>query len=389
MKNNILFVIISFRQGGISRALQNMLAKFDTNRFNVDVFAIEHYGPYENDFPNCNILPESKVLSALYGNFDDKLGGGKILSLIIKLISKVCDFIGFDFSGSLLRYWMFKLSCKKQYSAVIAFSEGLPTRMVSFSAIENKISWIHCDYENYLQLNKGVHEYDIYNKYKTVVCVSNFTKSTFERAVPSFKGNVQAIYNVLDTEMMKKSALECEVDSRFKTDKFTIISVGRIDQVKNLSIIPEIAHKLKNLGADFRWYILGPKATNDEFQKFQNNLSKYENDGVVYYLGSQYNPYKYISKSDLLVNTSLSEACPYVINEARVLGIPLMCNSFASAIEFIDTKYGFITSLDEMPNKLMQLTNNTQLHSQLRNALSDFSYDNLSIIRQIELLIEN
>ena len=233
----------------------------------------------------------------------------------MKLLDKVTHYS--------LRQKVFKSAGKKllkqqHYDAVVGFSEGLPTRFVAMMNHNNKIGWIHCDYANYLRVGSGKSELHIYDALKSIVCVSEFTREAFVNIYPSLEDKTIAIYNIIDDEMMKEKAKE-SMEEHFDSSRFNIVSIGRIDPVKRLSIVPELARKVVDAGCDIRWYVIGPKGTNTELQLLRNNIVEYNVENIVIPLGEKANPYPYISNADLLVNTSISEACPYVINEAKIL----------------------------------------------------------------------
>lgn len=384
----VLFVLTSYRQGGISRSLQNLLSYMNKDKMEVDVFALDDFGPYKELLPNCTILPVNRTISMLLGRYEDIPANGKTYSAILKICRNVFGKIGISFNDLLFSRCVRSICCKKDYDAVIAFSEGVATRFVSYAPVVNKIAWVHCNYKSYWELAGKPDEHAIYEKFKTVVNVSKFTKSTFDRIMHKYVGNSISIYNVLDTEMMKRLSKASDFHESFRSDKFTIVSIGRVDPVKNLSIIPRIAKELKDKGVDFNWYIIGPKGTNEELSKLQNNMRDCDCAEYVHYLGSQENPYKYIVSSDLLVNVSLSEACPYVINEAKVLHKPVVCSIFGSASEFIkDCENGYIVDYKRMPEIIHMLISDKHEYDRVLENVQNFEYDNLAIVKQVESII--
>ena len=70
MTKHILFVLTSFGHGGITQSLRNFLTVIDKDLLDIDVFVIDHYGPYKDLFSNCKVLPQYKLLRLLYGHFD-------------------------------------------------------------------------------------------------------------------------------------------------------------------------------------------------------------------------------------------------------------------------------------------------------------------------------
>lgn len=177
-------------------------------------------------------------------------------------------------------------------------------------------------------------------------------------------------------------------DISFDPEYFNIVSIGRLDPVKRMSIIPTIANHLVNKGDKIRWLVIGPKGgTDKEYAELTDGIRKFNLGEHVLYLGMQSNPYPFIKNADLLVNTSISEACPYVINEAKILGTPIVCTDFGSAKEFIDSgSTGLISPIDDMAETIHQYINNAEIRNHIKDNLNGFKYDNESIIEQFKLL---
>lgn len=380
----ILIVVTSLSTGGIMRSLQNFLNQYDTKLFEVDLFAMVHQGLYIGELNNCKLLTRNRILDDSLTSFEKQHGCNKIASLLTKLFNKVS---GYRFQQKMFYRVANNLIKRKHYDAVIAFSEGAPTSFVACMDHPNKIGWIHCDYNSYYNLNQKKNEKEIYYALKSIVCVSEYTRKSFLKFFPELAKKTYSIYNVLDAEMMKRKSIQ-PLNISFDRDKFIIVSIGRIDPVKRLSVIPEVARKIVDEGCEIQWYIIGPKGTNEEYDLLLKNIKKYEVNHVVSLLGETSNPYPYIANADLLVNTSVSEACPYVINEAKILHTPIVCTDFGSAKEFVDNGVdGFSVNIEQMPKTIVLLIKNREKLMGLKENLSHFRYDNVAILHQIYDLI--
>jgi len=383
-KKKILFVVPYFSTGGTNRSLQCLLSKLDTVTYEADVFVLVHEGLYRNDFPNCNVLESNFLLESIVAHYESRKGWKKICSLVTKALCKVTKY---GFLRLVFKNVAARINKRNKYDAIIAFEEGVATDFVNAFQHPNKIAWIHCDYASRKSLNNDIDERGIYRNFKSIVCVSKYTKQSFLNIYPEFDKNTYAIYNVLDTDMMQEMAKVKESVS-FDSSLFNIISIGRIDPVKQFSRIPEIASKIKRKGAKFCWYIIGPRGTADEFLELQENLVKYDVVNEVKLLGETKNPYNYIAQSQLLVNTSKSEACPYVINEAKVLNTPVVCTNFGSAREFVQTgENGFYAPLEELDYYICKLIEDNVVYTTIANNLKSFEYDNQQLMFSVYKLI--
>lgn len=386
----VLFVVTYFDCGGTCRSLQNLLNMLNPSEYAVDVFGLVESGMYEKGmFNNCSIIPADRQLQLLYSRYSETKGITRKAAALLKIIDRIS---GRRYNTALLKRAANKITAKGNYDMVVAFSEGIVTKFLSFVNHPNKVAWIHCDYANYHRLANYPDELQIYNSYKTIVCVSDYTKSTFTHIYPTLTKKTYSINNILDTEMMRNQAeMDLPEGINFDSNVFNIVSVGRLDPVKRLSIIPEIARLIIDNGVKIKWWIVGPKGgTDNEFRKLTEEIEKKNLKDSVIYVGEQSNPYPFIKNANLLVNTSVSEACPYVINEAKVLGTPVVCTDFGSAAEFIEQdRTGVITSIDTMADAILRFIKEPALKNIVEKNLTHFLYDNKGILDKFNNLSAN
>lgn len=152
------------------------------------MFALDDFGPYKELLPNCTILPANRAISMLLGRYEDIPSNEKKYSAMLKVCRNVFKKLGISFNDLLYRRSIKSISHIKGYDAVIAFSEGVATRFVSYAPVENKVAWVHCNYESYWDLAGKPDEQAMYEKFRTVVNVSKFTKGAFDRIMHKYIG---------------------------------------------------------------------------------------------------------------------------------------------------------------------------------------------------------
>lgn len=380
----LLFVVPYLSTGGTNRSLQCLLSFMDTDRYDIDVFALAGDGVYKDHFTNCTLLPASPLIDSIIGRFENKRGFGRVLGLISKTLCKLTNYKFQHVAFSLVANQL----CKKGYDAVIAYSEGVATEFVGTVKHRNKIAWIHCDYASYYGQNGCKNENSLYESFKSIVCVSQFTRKSFLSFYPNLNDKTTSINNLLDVDMMKRLSKE-ETDMELDSSKFNIVSVGRIDPVKQMSAIPAIAARLRARSLNIRWYIIGPKGTDKEYNLLKDNIKEYDCQDYVLLLGEKSNPYPYIRKANLLVVPSKSEACPYVVNEAKVLGTPVVVSDFGSAPEFVTNgDCGFVVPLDKMADIMAELVIDNKKYQEICENLLAFDYDNAGLLNQVNSLCD-
>lgn len=386
-KKKILFVIPSFQIGGTTVSLYNLLLLIDTTRYGIDLFAIHASGPYKEKMKNCTILGDNLFLSS---ELSSKTPLKLIAFFFTKATRKMLKIMGIN--GNDL-FW--KLGARKfsnnNYDVVISFQEGPLTEIVSHIPAKKHIAWVHSDYSRYLSLANQSNELPFYKKYETLVCVSEYSKKIMQQYLPEINDRIISIHNTIEYKSIRKASQNIDnLDTRFDTNFFTIVSVGRIDPVKQFEKIPAIVAQIKKQGVTFKWYLIGGGGDETSKKKIFENTINEKVEGEFIWLGEKTNVYPYMAKANLLVNTSLSESFPLVINEASVLGIPIIANNFSSAYESVEEgKSGFVLPIENMADKIIELMNDNSSIQEIQDYLKHYKYDNETIMHQIYDLFES
>lgn len=382
----ILIVTPTLRSGGgVIRGLQNMLALLPVDKFKISVLPMIFSDSNNVELPNCEILPDNFYLTAVTSIFKETKGYDKRIKL--RIAKGVLSILSMVNKRTCIENWLFRHVAKEygKYDVVVAYQEGLCTRFVQYINASYKIAWIHCDYSEYRKAYIR-DELSVYEQYQRIVCVSKYTLQRFQTIYPLLQKRTLFIHNILDKDYICNSANENVLDSKKDCGEFVIVSIGRLHQVKQFHLIPSIIDQMLTKGAlNFKWLLIGGDYDSDEYKLIVSELNRLNVDGKYFsYMGSKYNPYPYIKQSDILVSTSSSEACPYVVNEARVLKVPVVSNNYPSIYEFIsDGVTGRIVSMDDMPNVLAELIMDRNKLEILKKGMGKDEYNNDKIVKQI------
>lgn len=369
----VLFVIPAFTIGGTLSSLMNILEVIKDDNLHIDFFAINPDGPYR-EF----LAQYGRVLGGRQ-NMDHRQSFS--LSLIVRKMKRGLEKIGIDITPLVFKRTARALD-NRHYDVVIGFQEGYSTHLASYFKHTYKIAWVHCDYQSYLQLSKRKPEDKCYNRIDKVVCVSKYTLNQFMNSINH--KNALYVYNLILDNKIRSLSREVIDDTLFPQNKVCIVSVGRFHPIKRFSAIPQIISLLKKqVNSEFIWYLIG--GGNEEEQgKIIEAKNRYGADELVL-LGEKTNPYPFMSKAYLYVCTSKSEACPYTINEAKVLGIPVVSTRFGSVNEFLTHEYNGLISNDEgMASAIARMINDQELYNNIKNNLSHFEYPNNQISESLK-----
>lgn len=387
-KKNILIVMPIVRPGGVGSSLASFYPLIDKTRFDISVFPITYSSDKEIKILSYSesVLTCNETLSAFYCNMPDAKGWRFVYSIVIKLIGKL--FKKARFEEFIVKRAIKRIEKNNKYDTVMAFVEGFTTKFVSYFHCVNKVAWVHCNYNYYLPKDRS--EEDIYNHYKHIVTVAQYTTEVFKQRYPSLALRTSTIYNPIDIDRVTRLSNEAIDDERFQKASFTLISVGRIVKVKRFTAIPQIAQVLKKEHIDFKWFILGLPLDKTELELIKKQICEFGLQDSVVYLGGKLNPYPYFRHADLLVSTSESEACPMIFNEAKILKLPIVSTDFPSAFEFIDSgTNGVITSLDKMAGVICSIATNMDFYQTLKSNSSYCDRINNQSVESFEALIDD
>ena len=346
MKKRVLFVIPSFKIGGTISSLAAFLPAIKEN-YDISIYSRSSLGDCRELFDDYHIIKENVWLSNTVRSRGRLV---LLLSRIIQLMLKCFSCLGINILPLLV-----KKGCKKirvdSFDLIVSYRESIAYFVRYFKG--RKVCWIHSD----VRRSDYGRSFDAFDN---IICVSNFAKDCFVSKYPQLAKKTAVVYNfVNEKEIISKSCDESNIDICFNSSKFTVISVGRFDSVKQFDKIPLIAYKLKQLmGCSFIWYVVGAShnfANNLEDMQF--NIKKLGLEDDVILLPEKVNIYPYIKKSDVLVVTSKSETFSLVAFEAWTLGTPVIINDIPVAHEIIRGNNGIISTIDEMHNAIFYLYN--------------------------------
>lgn len=164
-------------------------------------------------------------------------------------------------------------------------------------------------------------------------CAEQFKKKTGKDAI--------TIPNLIDSEeIIKLSKEQCDIE---KGD-ITFVIASRIDPMKGFDKAEILIKALEKEKVNYKLYIMG---SNGSFTDYENKLrkdwAKYSN---VIFLGQQDNPYKYMRQADYVIQLSRYESQCLTIHESLIIGTPVICTDWKTAIEVVTPNNGILLKQD-------------------------------------------
>lgn len=371
-------------------------------------------GGAEKVAANLSIIYEElgyDVYIILYENKVSFEYNGKIIDLKIKKRKGI-----FKIFKDLEIYFKIK-KIKKKYNFDMTISHLPKTDLfnVLTKRDEKVITTIHnnieIDYPNYM---KKLLPY-IIKKSDLIASVSKVGEDDLRKDYNA--KNVKTIYN---PQMLEKIAeLAQEEVTEPLSDIFkgnTIINVGRLSNQKGQWHLIRAFSEVLKVNNDARLILVGRGELEGSLKDLIKKLNIEEK---VAFTGFNKNPYKFLSKSDLYVSTSIHEGLPMTYIEAMSLGLPIIStdcisgpreiiapDKFGEEINYKDNqKYGVLVSdfanskslndieLNEEEKNLAcrinDLLNDKELYLELSKKAKlrskDFDYKNIKKVWKSEL----
>ena len=204
--------------------------------------------------------------------------------------------------------------------------------------------------------------------------------------MPEISDKFKTMYNILDIEsIQKKAEQKIEFDDDYHGIK--IVSIGNLRYVKGYDISIEACKILKESGYEFKWYILGE---GNERKKLESLIKKYKLENNMILLGLINNPYAYLKRADIYVQTSRYEGFSTSIREAKVLNKPIVITDCPGMNNQIENKEnGTITGYQpkEIAEAIAELINNENLRKKYMDNLKK-EVKNNSIENQMKVFYQ-
>jgi len=363
-EKKVLFVIPSIKIGGIENALLNMLEHFDYSKYDVYLFVF-HLDEERSKKINKNVkvLTGGRLLDAAAMTLSEAKSTGKITYISRVALAVACKVFG---SNSVFKAIFFFEKSITDMDCVISYSNNVNLKTTYFGAnlfaltkvrATKKIAWLHVDYDA-MHMDSAVNNNE-YRSFDGVIAVSKAVKDSFVRCNPMMSEKTHVVYNVLP-----KNAYTVVKQESDRLEK-KIVTVGRLDPNKNQIECIKIAHKLKEDGISFKWYLIGD---GQDRQTLEQHIGNAGLQNEVLITGYTDDVKGLIGDADLFVSTSLSESYGMAVVEAQAMGVPAVVKEYPAAKEIVDGENGILVSdYDTMYQEIKKLLIDEKVYKRLKD----------------------
>lgn len=386
--------------GGAERALLGLLETIDTTKYEVDLFLMRHEGELLKYIPEgIHLLPEISQYACLAVPFTNVIRKKQFGMAAGRLTSKwkakrrVNDLqlprdneVELEYSHKYTVPFVPQVSdiC---YDAAISFLT--PHYFVAQKVkAKMKIAWIHTDYANVaVDRESQLRMWDCYDR---IASISDDVTVSFLKLFPELRRKIVLLPNIIPSKLILKMANEGTVQDEMPKDgSVSLLSVGRFCNAKNFDSVPAICKKIRENGANIKWYLIG--YGNDE-QLIRDRIIAEEMQEYVIILGKKANPYPYFKNCDLYIQPSRYEGKCVSVIEAQILNKPVIITNYSTAgSQLSDGEDGIIVPRDIQgcADGITAVIQNKVLQEKLIEQTEKRDYTNTDTIDCLYRLIES
>jgi glycosyltransferase involved in cell wall biosynthesis len=373
--------------GGAEKSLLSLLQTINYDRYDVDVFLFKHSGLFLDKLPDSvRLLPAPK----LYPVFDATILDSIRLSRKERRYELIVDRL---MATLLMRTERNKAVCEQrmwkyisksldelnqEYDCAIGFLEKNPIYfIVDKVKARRKIGFIHSDYERYGMDPKL--DAPFFERLDIIASVSESSVNSLKRVFPIWSSKIRLMHNIVSEQAVRDMA---EEPLDWKEQGIHIVSVGRLTKSKGFELAVEASELLRKAGYPVFWHIIGE---GEELSRLVELVKSKGLQKVVLFEGLQPNPYPYIKKCDIYVQTSLHEGRCLTISEAKILRKPIVATNFETVHDQIKSgQNGMIVEMDPdaVAHGIISLIENPSLAGKLAEALANEPIGNAADIEK-------
>lgn len=353
---HILFYYPIFNLGGAERSTIKLMNAFLNRGYSVSLLLKTGGGDFENEIPK-----EVRLIYLRNRMAGVKFRTRKSLSNLPYLIAYLSQLLNQEIQ-------LFKLK-KHSFEVCFISLQGLsPKSVLRLKKINKFIHIIRNDiggYDSVKKVKKAVMPF--HQKIDAYLCVAEQVKSSFIEIFPFLKDKTYVTYNLLQGEIMIEKS-NMGTNPFPKLDKLIVLTVCRLNEAaKGLIRMARVHKQLLNAGKQHYWYVVGDGSDRGVLEREIKHLNI--SDSFIL-LGHQDNPYPYFKYCDIAATLSFYEGFCGTVNEAKVMGKPVIATRFSGINEQIihgenglivennqEAIYSGMKLLLSDPSKLNQLTN--------------------------------
>lgn len=331
----LLFVINTLGYGGAERAMLDLFEVIQDEPYDISLFVLTGQGELIHELPShihllnqnyrdISVLTDEGRKQLMKSVLQAGVGKGLFLKEFGYLVKNLVRML--EKKHVMLDKLCWRIlsdgapECKEEYDLAVAYLEGGATYYVADHVkAKKKAAFVHIDYGQ-AGYNRNLDQ-GCYEKFDHIFTVSDEVKEHFLTMYPEYMYKVSVFNNLINRDRIERMSLE---GKGFEDDfnGYRILTIGRLAQQKRYDVAIEAMKLLKQkTDVPVRWYVLGEGELRN---KLEAMIRKYglQNDFILE--GVKTNPFPYYRNCDLYVHATGYEGKSIAIQEAQILGKPVL-----------------------------------------------------------------
>lgn len=386
----IIIVNNNMKVGGVQKSLCNLLWSI-SEMYDITLLLFSATEEYAGQLPESVKVATCDSLFRYLGVSQGECSGNLRDRLPRGLLASLCKAFGRPSAIRIMS--LSQRTLPEEYDVAISYLQngrlrsfygGVNEFVLRKVKAKRKIAFLHCDYGN-CGANCGPNN-RLYAEFDGIAACSDGCRRAFVRAIPKLEGRCFTVRNFHRPKAIRDMAASDPVE--YEAGRFHALVVGRLAHEKAVDrAIRAVAFGIEsNLPVSL--HIVGGGGMAERLEELAAELGI---EDAVHFHGNQRNPYRFMANADLLLVTSYHEAAPMVIDEARIVGLPVLTVETTSSKEMVlDRRCGWVceNSQEGINRQLAKVLSDPPLLKEAKSALGGVAIDNEEAFGQFRTMIE-
>lgn len=275
---------------------------------------------------------------------------------------------------------------EKQYDVAVGYTSNEVLYFLNEKVnARRKLVWIHNDY--IAAGHPPAYDYPHLCNMDGIVTISETCKQILDDLFPDLIDRIFNIPNITSSQIVYRRA-DAFVPEEYGTGDDIILSVGRLSEQKGFDLAIRAAAILKQRNLPFSWFIIGDGPLKKQLQEQIDMLDVKDR---VHLIGVRENPYPYIRNCSLLAQTSRYEGKSVVLDETKILGVPILATDYPTVRDqILDGMEGMIVPMtaEGIADGIEKMMQNPAIGRKIRTYLAEHEYGNQAEVLKYMKLID-
>lgn len=378
----------SLYNGGAERSLINLLHELPAEEYQIDLLLFKQTGLFLKQLPgNVKLLEIPEAVRRLYGPImqSGRFFPAKVLG---NVLARVREKRILDVRAYRWHHWYSRLipELETHYDTAIAYISGEILFYVDEKVhADRKLTWIHIDYRTSFQPKQ--YDFPHLKNMDGIVSISDKCVDILKEEFPEFREKIYMLPNITSSAVTRNRAEEFQPKEYVGCEN-RILSVGRMADQKGFDMAISAAAILKKKGVSFHWFIIGD---GEKKQELEQQIKAEGVEDCFLLIGTRENPYPYMKHCTVLAQTSRFEGKSVVLDEAKILGAPILATCYPTiADQVMDGKEGIVVEMNPegIAAGLEMLLTDSEKREKIRKNLLEREYGNQTAVKDYQRLID-